>query len=147
MTEQAMSATIEKPVSQSAFTEASIKRVWIGRVLSGLAALFCVMDGGMKLVRAPLAVQATAQLGYPDSAVVGIGCVLLICTVFYIIPRTALVGAVLLSGYLGGAVASKVRVSAPAFDTLFPVAIACLAWAGLYLRDIRLRSWWKPSSN
>jgi DoxX-like family len=94
----------------------------------------------MKLAKPAPVVQATLQLGYPESTILGIGIVLLICTVLYLIPRTALFGAALLTGYLGGAVASNVRVNTPWFNILFPVFFGCVVWAGLYLRDRRLRS-------
>jgi hypothetical protein len=118
----------------------SKKRLWAGRILSGWAALFFLLDGGMKLFKPRFVVEATLQLGYPESAIVGIGLVLLGCTILYLIPRTAILGAVLLTGYLGGAVATYVRVSGPWFNTVFPVVFGCFVWGGLYLRDKRLRS-------
>lgn len=127
------------PLMQPDTMMISAKRLWAGRVLSGVAALFCLMDGGMKLFKPAFVVKATLELGYPESAIVGIGMLLLACTILYLIPRTAILGAVLLTGYLGGAVATYVRVSGPLFNTLFPVTFACLAWGGLYLRDKRLR--------
>jgi hypothetical protein len=118
----------------------SRKQLWTGRVLSGIVSAFFLMDGAMKLAKPAPVVQATLRLGYPESTILGIGIVLLVCTVLYLIPRTALFGAVLLTGYLGGAVATQVRVSAPWFNILFPVFFGCVVWAGLYLRDRRLRS-------
>ena len=86
-------------------------------------------------------VEGTVQLGYPESVLLGLGIVLLTCTVLYMIPRTAILGAILLTGYLGGAIATHVRVGSPLFShTLFPVYVALLIWGGLYLRDDRLRS-------
>jgi DoxX-like family len=120
-------------------TTISTKQLWVSRVLSGLPTLFLVMDGIMKLARPPAVVEATVQLGYPESTIVGLGTVLLLSTVLYIIPRTAILGAVLLTGYLGGAVATHVRVSAPLFNHLFPVVIGVLLWGGLWLREPRLR--------
>ena len=117
----------------------SNKSLWAGRVLSGAAALFCLMDGGMKLFKPYFVVKATLELGYPESAVFGIGVSLLACTMLYLIPRTAILGAVLLTGYLGGAVASYVRVHGPLFNTVFPILLGCFVWGGLYLRDQRLR--------
>lgn len=117
--------------------------MWTGRILSGLAILFLLMDSIMKLVHPtpPPVTQAMAQLGYPAAETVPIGILLLVCTVLYIIPRTSVLGAVLLTGYLGGAVASKVRIDAPLFsNTLFPVYVALFVWGGLLLRDSRLRS-------
>src|ERR1700681_2564341 len=104
---------------------ASKKALWTGRILSTLAVLFLLMDSVMKLIKAPAAVKGTIELGYPESVVAGIGVVLLVCTVLYVIPRTAVFGAVLLTGYLGGAVASQVRVGNPLFThVLFPVYFA-----------------------
>ena len=117
----------------------SNKRIWAGRILSGAAGLFCLMDGGMKLFKPPFVVEATVQMGFPESTIVGIGAVLLLCTVLYLIPRTAIVGAVLLTGYLGGAVASQIRVGAPLFNAMFPILFAGFVWGGLWLRDRRLQ--------
>jgi len=117
----------------------SNKRLWASRIMSGLPALFLLMDGGMKLFKPPFVVAATLQLGYPESAIVGIGVVLLISTLLYLIPRTAILGAILLTGYLGGAVATHVRVSAVLFNIIFPVFFGALLWGGLWLRDRRLQ--------
>ena len=117
----------------------SKKRLWAGRFLSGGAALFLLVDGGMKLFKPPVVVESTLQLGYPESAIVGIGVILLSCTILYLIARTSILGAVLLTGYLGGAVATHVRVRGPWFNIVFPVVFGCLVWGGLYLRDRRLQ--------
>jgi hypothetical protein len=106
----------------------STKRLSAGRVLSGLAALFFLMDAGMKLFKPRVVVESTLQLGYPESAIVGIGLALLACTIVYLIARTAILGAVLLTGYLRGAVATYVRVSGPLFNILFPVVFGCFVW-------------------
>jgi hypothetical protein len=84
--------------------------------------------------------QASAQLGFPVSLIVAIGAVLLICTVIYAIPSTSILGAILLTGYLGGAVAIQARIGNPLFETLFPVIFGVLVWAGVFLRDNRLRT-------
>jgi hypothetical protein len=97
------------------------------------------MDAGMKLFKPSFVVQATIQLGYPESVIVGIGFVLLASTALYLVPRTAILGAILLTGYLGGAVASKVRVESGWFDLVFPVVFGVLLWGGLWLRDRRLQ--------
>ena len=94
-------------------TSISNKQLWAGRILSGLPALFMLMDGGMKLYKPAVVVKATVQLGYPESAIVATGLVLLASTVLYLIPRTAILGAILSTGYLGGAVATNVRASTP----------------------------------
>ncbi len=120
-------------------TAYSPKRLWIGRVMTGLSAAFLIFDGGMKLFKPPVVVQATVQMGYPESTIVGIGVVLLACTLLYLIPRTSILGAVLLTGYLGGAVASNVRAEQPVFNIVFPIVFACIAWGGLWLREARLK--------
>src|SRR5260370_29092679 len=116
----------------------SQKRLWAGRVLTGLSGAFFIFDGGMKLFKPPVVVQATVQMGYPESTIVGIGVVLLACTLLYLIPRTSILGAVLLTGYLGAAVASNVRAEQPVFNIVFPIVFACIAWGGLWLREARL---------
>jgi hypothetical protein len=116
------------------------KRLWASPIMSGLPALFLLVDGGMKLFKPPVVVETTLQLGYPESAIVGIGVVLLISTILYLIPRTAILGAILLTGYLGGAVATHVRVSAAVFNIIFPVVFGALLWGGLWLRDRRLQN-------
>jgi hypothetical protein len=131
--------TLEPPMTTIMTTATSTKRLWASRVLSGLPALFLLVDGGMKLFKPAVVVEATAQLGYPESTIVGIGMVLIASTVLYLIPRTAILGAVLLTGYLGGAVATHVRVGAPPFNDLFPVVFGALLWGGLWLRDRRVR--------
>jgi hypothetical protein len=117
----------------------SNKQLWPSRVLSGLPTVFLLVDGGMKLFKPTVVVQATVQLGYPESAIVGIGITLLASTLLYLIPRTAVLGSVLLTGYLGGAVATHVRVHAPVFNVVFPVILSALLWGGLWLRDLRVR--------
>ena len=114
--------------------------VWTGRILQLLVVLFLLFDAGIKVLKLGFAVKATIEAGYPESAVAPIGCVLLVSLVIYMIPRTAILGAILLTGYLGGAVATNVhRSSSIGFD-LFPAIIGALAWAALYLRDERLRA-------
>ena len=134
------SMTLETSHMKSGASEMSGARLWTGRVLSGLATAFLVMDGGMKLARPAFVVQATVQLGYPENTIVGIGITLLVCTLLYVIPRTALLGAVLLTGYLGGAVASNVRAGTSLFNTVFPILFGVLLWGGLWLRDSRVRN-------
>lgn len=112
-----------------------------GRFLSGLAALFLALDSLGKLARAQAVLDGTAQLGYSVNTVVPLGVLLLACVIIYVIPRTAILGALLLTGYLGGAVATNVRVGNPLFThTLFPTYVAALIWGGLMLRDARLRA-------
>lgn len=121
-------------------TTVSNKALWTGRVLSGLVGLFLLFDGVAKLFKPAAVVQGTVQLGYPESSIVGIGIVLLVCTALYLIPRTSVLGAILLTGYLGGATATHVRVGGPLFNILFSVLFGVIVWAGLYLRDERLRA-------
>lgn len=114
--------------------------LWAGRVFSTLAILFFAMDGVMKLFKPEVVVKATIGLGFPESEIVGIGITALICTALYLIPRTSILGAVLLTGYLGGAIASKVRIHAPLFDICFALVFAAFIWGGLWLRNPRLRA-------
>ncbi len=106
--------------------------------MSALPALFLLVDASMKFVKPAFVVEATVQLGYPEGVVVGLGLVLLACTGLYLVPRTSVLGAILLTGYLGGAVATHVRVGSPAFAILFPVLLGALLWGGLLLRDDRV---------
>jgi len=114
--------------------------LWTGRVMSTLPALFLLFDGAMKLVKPAPVVEATVELGFPESALVPLGIVLLVSTALYLVPRTAVLGAILLTGYLGGAVATHVHAGHGAFQTLFPVGFGALLWGGLVLRDERLRA-------
>jgi len=119
----------------------SKRRLWAGRIVSGLAIAFLLLDGVMKVLRAQVSVDGTVQLGFPGSLVVGLGILLLICTLLYLIPQTAVLGAILLTGYLGGAVATQVRAGNPLFShVLFPVYVGVMIWGGIFLRDIRLCS-------
>jgi DoxX-like family len=93
------------------------------------------MDGVMKLVKPAVVVEVTVKLGYPERVIVPLGFVLLACTALYAIPRTAVLGTILLTGYLGGAVATHVPVGDPLFAAVFPIIIGMLIWGGLYLRD------------
>jgi DoxX-like family len=111
-----------------------------GRVLSALSSLFLLFDAVMKLVKPAPVVEATVALGYLESVIRGLGIALLASTILYVIPRTAVLGAILLTGYLGGAVATHVRVGSGAFPVVFPIILGALLWGGLYLRDERLRS-------
>jgi hypothetical protein len=114
--------------------------LWFGRIMAAFTVLFLLVDAVMKLIKPPPVVQATVDLGYPESRIIGLGIVLLACVVLYVIPKTSLLGAILLTGYLGGAVATHVRVGSPLFThTLFPVYLGALVWGGLFLRDPRMR--------
>lgn len=114
-------------------------QLWAGRMMSGLAALFLLWDGVMKLLKPAVVLKATRDLGYPESDIVGIGVLLLGCTLLYLFPRSSILGAILLTGYLGGAIASQVRAEASWFNVVFALVFACLVWGGLWLRDVRVR--------
>jgi DoxX-like protein len=113
-------------------------RLWTGRIISALVVLFLLFDGITKILKVRAVIEASAQLGFPVSAIAAIGTILVLCTVLYVIPRTAVLGAILLTGYLGGAVAIQVRAGNPMFETLFPIIFGALAWTGIFLREPRL---------
>lgn len=126
--------------SQKSFRPVSKGALWTGRVLSFLPALFLLFDGAMKLVKPDPVVKATVEMGFSETVILPLGIVLLVCTVLYLVPSTAVLGAILLTGYLGGAVATHVHAGHGWFQTLFPVIFGALLWGGLVLRDRRLRS-------
>jgi len=111
--------------------------IWTGRIISILVILFNLVDAGMKVVKADVSVKGSVALQWPENMVMGIGIALLIATILYAIPRTAVLGAILTTAYLGGAVAVMARMEAPYW---FPVLFGVLTWAGLYLRDPRIRA-------
>jgi hypothetical protein len=114
---------------------------WTGRALSGLAVLFLLFDSTGKLLQVQPVIDGTIRLGYPRDLVFMLGVILLACVLAYVIPRTSVLGALLLTAYLGGAVATQVRVEAPLFThILFPTYVAALLWGGLLLRDARLQA-------
>lgn len=118
---------------------ASKMRIRVGGVISALAVLFLLFDGTIHLLRPTPVVEAFDQLGYPVSLAPGIGVVELACVVLYVIPRTSILGAVVLTGYLGGALAAQLRVGHPLFtETLFPFYVGMLVWGGLTVRDHQL---------
>jgi hypothetical protein len=119
----------------------SRKNPWPARILTAVPTLFLLADGVGKLVNPAPVVEGMARLGYPSRLTATIGITLLICTVIYLIPRYSILGAILLTGYLGGAVASQLRIGEPLFThILFPTYVAAMLWGGLYLRDDRLRA-------
>jgi hypothetical protein len=113
-------------------------RLWTERIISAVVVLFLLFDSITKVMKVRAVMEASAQLGYPANTIFVIGIILLVCTVFYIIPQTAVLGAILLTGYLGGAVAANLRISTSMFNTLFPIVFAALAWTGIFLRESRL---------
>lgn len=115
--------------------------LWTGRILTALAALFLLFDGVTHIMQIAPVVDAMNQLGYPANLALNLGIIQLICLLLYLIPSTSLLGAVLLTAYLGGAVATNLRIGAPLFsNVLFPVYLGLFIWGGLYLRDERLRA-------
>lgn len=113
---------------------------WAGIVMTALPGLFLLVDAVMKFVQPAPVIEATVKLGYPESTIPVMGTVLLVSTLLALIPRTAVLGTILLTGYLGGAVATHLRVGGSAFEMLFPVVFGVLLWGGLWLRDPRLRA-------
>jgi hypothetical protein len=126
-------SSVSEPISKAALRT--------GYALTGFVALFLAFDAIIKVLQLDIAVQATKELGYPVSTIVWIGAIELVCLVLYLVPRTAVLGALFLTGHLGGAIATHVRVGSPlASHTLFPIYVALMLWGGLYLREPRLRA-------
>ena len=121
-------------------TSVSRSSPWAGRIVSGLPALFLLVDGVAKLFKPAAVVDTTVMLGHSEGVIIPIGIVLLVCTVLYLVPATSVLGAILLTGYLGGAAATHVRAEQGLFSIVFPIIFGILIWLGLYLRDVRLRA-------
>jgi hypothetical protein len=115
----------------------SKKMLWAGYILSALPVLMLLFSGVMKLVKPAPVVEGFVRLGYPESLALGIGIVELVCVVLYVIPRTSVLGAILLTGYLGGATATHLRIGEPFFA---PIVLGVMVWGGLFFRDARLRA-------
>ncbi len=124
------SDTQDAPVSKT--------KLWAGRIISALVALLLGFSGFMKLLKPAPVLQGFAHFGYPESLILGIGILEIACAIVYLIPRTSVLGAILVTGYLGGATATNVRVGDPSFYVT--VILGVLAWGGLYLREDRLRA-------
>ncbi|HET7434656.1 MAG TPA: DoxX family protein [Thermoanaerobaculia bacterium] len=137
-----MSIVADTPISHTTFpTDISRRALWGGRIASTLAVLFLLFDAIGKLMRPAAVIDGTTQLGWPASVILPLGIVQLVCLILYVLPRTAVFGAILWTGYLGGAVATHVRIGNPLFShILFPTYVALLLWGGLWLRDRRLRA-------
>ena len=120
-------------------TAPSKKRFWASWIMGGLPALFLLLDASMKFAKPAAVVEGSLKVGFPESTLVGIGIALLLSTLLYLLPRTAVLGAILLTGYLGGAVATNVRVVGPVFNIVFPIIFAALLWGALWMRDRRLQ--------
>ena len=124
--------------SASETAPTSKKMLWAGRILSALVAALLLLSGVMKLVKPAPVVTGFAHFGYPESLIAIIGILEIVCTIIYLIPRTSVLGAILVTGYLGGATVTHVRIGDPAFYA--PVVLGVVAWAGLFLREERLRA-------
>lgn len=114
--------------------------IWGARIIGGLAVLFLLMDGVMKLFNPPPVTEATVVLGWSENLILFLGIIELICILLYLIPSTSVLGAVLTTGYLGGAVATHIRISSPLFSIIFPIILGLMLWGALYLADERLRA-------
>ncbi len=112
------------------------KMIWAGRIVSALPVLLLLFSAGMKLAKPPMVLEGLAKFGYPESTILPLGIVEITCTVLYLIPRTSVLGAVLLTGYLGGATATHVRVGDP---FIIPILLGVFVWLGLWLRDANIR--------
>jgi hypothetical protein len=142
-----MSATLfeSAPLVTAPATTSATTR-WAGRVLTGAAVLFLVFDTAMKLAASKEAVAGTVQLGWAPHHLPILGLIEIACLILYLVPRTAPLGAVLWTGYFGGAIATHLRLDHPLFThTLFPIYLAALVWGGLYLRDARVRALLRPA--
>lgn len=130
----------ESEFVQSGVQMAAISKrtLWAGRIFSAIPALTLLFGGAVKLLKLPSVMQGFAQYGYPANSIPVVGILEVACTVVYLIPRTAVLGAILMTGLLGGAIASNVRINNPAF--IAPLILGVLVWGGLYLRDQRLRA-------
>src|SRR6266446_6488779 len=130
-----MPTIVEKPpVSKPA--------LWLGRILSGLVIVFLMFDGAIKLVPWPIVTETMDKMGYGSSETLArsLGIITIVCTVLYSVPPTSILGAILLTGYLGGAIASHVRIGSPLFThMLFGFYLGLMLWGGLWLRDPTLR--------
>jgi hypothetical protein len=116
-------------------------RYWTGTALAAIAVLFLLFDSIGKLLKVAPVIAGSTELGYPESTIQPIGVILLICVIVYVIPRTAILGAVLLTGFMGGAIATHVRVGSPLLThVFFPLYVSALFWGGLFLRDQRVRA-------
>lgn len=141
-TRPAKTATGSNPIALQSQGSARPKWMnWTGWAMTGLMIAFLLFDSVSKILLEQHVVAATTQIGYPLDVIRPLGIICLVCTILYAIPRTSILGAILLTGYLGGAIASKVRIEDPLFaSVLFGVYFGLLIWGGLYFRDARLRA-------
>ena len=141
-----MSAMLLESAAPAAPATISNRSLWAGRILTGVAVLFLLFDVTMKFIVSPEAVKGTADLGWPLHHMTTLGLIGAVCLILYVVPRTAPLGAILWTGYLGGAIATHLRIDNPLFShTLFPIYVAAFIWGGLYLRDARVRALLRPA--
>ena len=136
-----MSSMAESPASTpsaASSAPASKKMLWTGRVISALPVLLMLLSAALKLIKPAPVVQGFARVGYPESLMLSLGILEILCCVVYLIPRTSILGAILMTGYLGGATATNVRVGDPSFP--LPVLLGMFVWGGLFFRDARVRA-------
>jgi hypothetical protein len=141
LTEQAMTIFADTSVGSNDIISKSAR--WTGRALSGVVILFLLLDGGMKLLPLPIVTETMDKMGYgaSDNLARSLGLITIVCTLLYAVPPTSILGAILLTGYLGGAIASHVRIDSPLFThTLFGLYLGLMLWGGLWFRDGSLRS-------
>nr|WP_255208471.1 DoxX family protein [Myxococcus sp. AM010] len=131
------SSAAVSPASTQAAPAAKGWMLWLGRIFTGLVVAMLTFSASMKLGQSPEAIQGFEKSGYPGAVLLAIGITELLCMMLYAVPRTAVLGAILVTGYLGGATATHVRLSEP---FIAPVLVGVFAWAGLFLRDARLRA-------
>ncbi len=129
--------TTNYPISAASNSKGML---WTGRVLNGVAILFLLFDAVMKVILEPHVIAASAPLGFDTATIFRIGVILLACTVLYAIPRTSVLGAMLLTAYFGGAVVTNLRTHQVLFNTIFPVIFGVVVWAGIYLRNPKVRA-------
>ena len=139
-----MATQISNPTMQlssdSSNTVPSKSALWAARIIGALAVLFILMDGVMKLFAPPPVVEATTALGWPEHLILTLGILELVCLALYLFPATSVLGAIVMTGYLSGAVATHLRISSPLFSVVFPVLLALMLWGALYLSDARVRA-------
>jgi DoxX-like family len=123
-------------LSDTQSASVSKKMLWAGYIISALPVLMLLFSGVMKLVKPVSVMEGFVRLGYPESLALGIGIVELACIAIYVVPRTSVLGAILLTGYLGGATATHLRIGEPFF---MPIVLGVMVWGGLFFRDVRLR--------
>jgi hypothetical protein len=132
-----MSISVEREAREA---PASSRALWVGRTMTAVAVLFLLLDGVMKVMKAAPVLEASARLEVPAWVIPDLGIVLIAATLIYAFPRTSILGAILLTGYLGGATWTHVRMGGPTFPILFPSLVAAMVWGGLYLHEPRLRA-------